>query len=422
VRKVSIELNNVLVDQSLGLKKRVQEDDQRIDEIYRVGVEVEACLLDDKALPVNAYPLIKELCSKYKVDTEYGKCQFEIITDPMSMHNLSNINSFFEEFLDFLASSIKKVYKNRDVIPVFLGGNPSPDIFKRKFITRKERYLNLYNSSMKIPDVELEGQIYKARNIATAIQGFHLHLQGKNPIHTANMFNHILNLIPSAILLGCNSRLFAGKLFSLYAPRIYLYDHSEQHNSGFPAIPRYLDKLEDYIDYITSRSPSTATSKDYFGLEKDRHDDLRIRLNSEYYRVETRIMSVQPTPKEMVAMIEFFIGFLYKAIIDGKTLRPLSSIREERNAVIHSGYNAKTHFDITETAQSHLHIAKQGLVDLGLGSEFIGILESRLNSKTSPALYISRLWESKYNGNVNQTVSEIIQHVWNKTKDNSPLL
>jgi hypothetical protein len=191
-------------------------------------------------------------------------------------------------------------------------------------------------------------------------------------------------------------------------------------NSGFPAIPRYLDKIEDYIDYITSRTHST--SKDYFGLEKDRHDDLRIRLNSEFYRVETRIMSVQPTPKEMVAMIEFFIGFLYKAIIDGKPLRPLSSIREERNAVIHSGYNAKTHFDIVETAKSQIHVAKQGLADLGLGSEFIKILETRVNNKTSPGLYISKLWESKYNGNAAQTVSEIIQHAWDKTKGNIPFL
>ena len=87
------------MDQSLGLKKRVQADDHRIDEIYRVGVEVEACLLDDKSLPVNAHPLIKELSSKYKVESEYGKCQFEIITDPISMHNLSDINSFFEVFL-----------------------------------------------------------------------------------------------------------------------------------------------------------------------------------------------------------------------------------------------------------------------------------------------------------------------------------
>jgi hypothetical protein len=102
-------MDNMLTNQSLGLKKRVQDDHHRIDEVYRVGVEVEACLLDDKALPVNAHPLIKELCSKYKVDSEYGKCQFEVITDPISMHSLSTINSFFEEFLDFLSSSINKV-------------------------------------------------------------------------------------------------------------------------------------------------------------------------------------------------------------------------------------------------------------------------------------------------------------------------
>ncbi len=124
-----------------------------------------------------------------------------------------------------------------------------------------------------IPDIELEGQKFKARDIATAIQGFHLHLQGKNPIYTANMFNYILNLIPTAILLGCNSRLFAGKLFSLYAPRIYLYDHSEQQNSGFPALPRYLDKIEDYIRLYYIKELDT-NSNDYFGLEKDRHDDL----------------------------------------------------------------------------------------------------------------------------------------------------
>ena len=161
---------------------------------------------------------------------------------------------------------------------------------------------------------------------------------------------------------------------------------------------------------------------DYFGLEKDRHDDLRIRLNSPYYRVETRIMSVQPTPKEIVAMIEFFIGFLYRSILEGKPLRPLSSIREERLAVIRTGYNSKTHFNISETAKTQLHIAKKGLKDLGLGPEFIGILENRLENKTSPGEYVSRLWDSNFNGNVYQTVSEIIQHVWDKTKNNSPLL
>ncbi len=43
------------------LKDRVHRDAERIDETFRVGVEVEACLLDEKGIPVNAGPLIKEL-------------------------------------------------------------------------------------------------------------------------------------------------------------------------------------------------------------------------------------------------------------------------------------------------------------------------------------------------------------------------
>ncbi len=163
-------------------------------------------------------------------------------------------------------------------------------------------------------------------------------------------------------------------------------------------------------------------SRDYFGLEKDRHDDIRIRLNSPNYRVETRIMSVQPTPKEIVAMIEFFIGYLYRAILEGKPLRPLSSLREERAAIIRSGYDAKTHFNVSETVKTQLHVAKQGLKDLDLGNEYIRILERRLEDRTSPSQYVAKRWESTYNGNVYQTVAEIIQHVWEKTKTNSPLL
>ena len=66
-----------------------------------------------------------------------------------------------------------------------------------------------------------------------------------------------------------------------------MYDQSEQQNSGFPSISKYLDGIEDYIDYITSRKPDIA--KDYFELEKERHDDARIRLNSNFYRLKLRV-------------------------------------------------------------------------------------------------------------------------------------
>lgn len=402
------------------LKARVHQDAGRTDENYRIGVEIEGCLLDNKAIPVNAEPLIKELeGSIYEIDYEYGRCQFEYKTFPVGMDNLDYLNIVFENFMENLDKSIKKVYKEKEVIPVFLGANPSPEIMKEGMITDKPRYNKMASWQNNLPNVEIDGNKFKAAHVATAIQGYHLHLQGKNPKNTAIMFNHILNILPSAIVLGANSRLFAGRVYSLYEPRIYLYDQSEQQNSGFPAVPRYLDGVENYIDYIASREQNTT--KDYFTLEKERHDDARIRIGTDSYRVETRIMSVQPTPKSLLAMVEFFIGYLSRAIHEERELRPLPTLREERMATVRYGFNAKTHFNIIDIVRNQLNFARKGLSDLGINVGFLDILDKRLENRVSPGEYVVRIWSEKFNGSVNQTVYEIISDIWQRTKENQPI-
>ena len=402
------------------LKERVHQDAGRADEIYRIGVEIEGCLLDNKSIPVNAEPLIKELDgSIYEIDYEYGRCQFEYKTFPVGMDNLDYLNIVFENFMENLDKSIKKVYKEKEVIPVFLGANPSPEIMKEGMITDIPRYNKMASWQNNLPNVEIDGNKFNAAHVATAIQGYHLHLQGKNPKNTAIMFNHILNIIPSAILLGANSRLFAGRVYSLHEPRIHLYDQSEQQNSGFPAVPRYLDGVENYIDYIASREQNTT--KDYFTLEKERHDDARIRISTDSYRVETRIMSVQPTPKSLLAMVEFFIGYLSRAIHEERELRPLPTLREERMASVRYGFNAKTHFNIIDIVRSQLNFARKGLSDLGINVGFLDILDKRLENRVSPGEYVARIWSEKFNGSVNQTVYEIISDIWQRTKENQPI-
>ncbi|MGI0030806.1 MAG: hypothetical protein ACRD80_04415 [Nitrososphaeraceae archaeon] len=402
------------------LRERIHRDGDKIDETFRVGVEIEGCLLDKKGTPVNAEPLIKELeGSAYEIDYEYGCCQFEFKTPPVGMDNLEYLNIVFEQFIENLDKYIEKAYKENEVIPVFLGANPSPEIMKEGLITDKPRYNKLASWQNNLPDVEIDGNKFRAAHVATAIQGFHLHLQGKNPQNTANMFNHILNILPSAIVLGANSRLFAGRIYSLHEPRIHLYDQSEQQNSGFPAIPRYLEGIENYIDYISSREQNIA--KDYFTLEKERHDDARIRIGPDSYRVETRIMSVQPTSKSLMAMAEFFIGYLSRAIHEERELRSLSTLREERMAAVQYGYNAKSHFNITDIIRSQLDFARKGLNDLGINVGFLNILDKRLENRVSPGEYVARAWSEKFNGLVSETIYEIISDIWQKTKENQPI-
>jgi gamma-glutamylcysteine synthetase len=409
-----------ITKQAERLKSRVRSHASRIEENFKVGVEIEVCLIDDKGIPVDAKPVIELLRQYHDIDFEYGICQLEYRTEPVSFERLAQLNLQFEEFIEHLNLVINKVYKNNNIFPVFLGANPSPHILNDGLITRKPRYLRLARWQSKIPDVEIDGQKLKALNVAAAIQGFHLHLQGKNPNFTAQMFNYILNLIPPVILLGANSRLFAGRVFSLHEPRIYLYDQSEQQNSGFPSISRYLNGVEDYIDYIISRKPVVA--KDYFEMVKERHDDARIRINTGFYRVETRVMSVQPTPKTMMAMIEFFTGYLHRAIHEERELRPLSAIREERQAVVRSGFNAKTHFNIIETVRAQLEYARKGIADLGIKPDFLNILERGLENKTTAGEYVARLWQTRFNGSIEQTLTEVVADVWERTKTNQPIL
>jgi len=411
---------NPLAYHAQEIKQNIQFDHKRDDPVFLVGIEIEGCLLNDKGHPIDASALIeKSLNTKYPLDYEYGKCQFEFKTYPLSFYELSKINEITQDFIEGLENLARRAYPNQNVIPVFLGGNPSPIFTDETIITNKPRYKKISDWQSTFPDAQMDGQTFKSNLIGTAIQGFHFHLQGKNADYTAHMFNHILNLIPSSILLGANSRLIAGRIYSMYEPRVFLFDQAEGQNSGFPAISKYLDSLDEYVDYVASRQPVLASN--YYELEKERHDDVRIRITDESYRVETRILSVQPTSQELICMIEFFIGYLHHTISEQRPLRPLSDIREERMSVIRSGFNAQGVFDFTQSIRLELDFAKKGLYDLNINPEFLDILYRRLESRTSVGELVVNMWDKKFNGSLEETTVEVISEMWEHTKRNKPL-
>jgi hypothetical protein len=134
------------------------------------------------------------------------------------------------------------------------------------------------------------------------------------------------------------------------------------------------------------------------------------------------VVSVQPTIKELMAMIEFFIGYLSRAIYEERQLRPLSSLREERLAAVRSGYQAKTHFDIIETIRGQLDYARKGLYDLGISAEFLNTLDRRLQNKSTPGDDVAKLWDEKFNGSIKQTIFEVISDIWQRTRSNQPIV
>lgn len=385
-----------------------------------LGIEIEGFLLNGKGQPLDASTLIEEsLNTEYPLDYEYANCQFEFKTDPLLFYDLTKINDLTLDFLESLDDLLIKAYPNQYVIPVFLGANPSK-IFSDKIITDKPRMKKLSKWWSTYPDVQMEGQAFRSDLIYTAIQGFHFHLQGKNSKYAINIFNHILNLIPSSILLSANSKIFAGRTSSLYEPRLFLSDHAELQNSGFPKISKYLDSIQEYVDYVFSHPPVIASN--YYELEKERHDDVRIRIMDASYRVETRVSSVQPTIRESLSMIEFFIGYLHRAISEQIQLKPLANIKEERKSVIESGFNEKRNLDLITNTKNKLDLAKDGLYDLNINPQFLDVLYKRLENKSSIGEVVSNIWDKKYNGSFEETTVEVVSEVWEHTKRNKPLI
>jgi hypothetical protein len=106
-----------IIKQAQALKQRIQTDSEKYDEQFRIGIEIEICLFDNQAKTVLVKPLIEKLKeTEYQIDYEYGSCQFEFRTPPTDMENILELNTLFEQFIDYIDKTIQKVYKDRETI------------------------------------------------------------------------------------------------------------------------------------------------------------------------------------------------------------------------------------------------------------------------------------------------------------------
>jgi hypothetical protein len=77
---------------------------------------------------------------------------------------------------------------------------------------------------------------------------------------------------------------------------------------------------------------------------------------------------------------------------------------------------------MVDTIKVQLDYARKGLSDLNVKPEFLNILDSRVKNRISPSEYVASLWDKKFNGSVDQTIFEVISHIWERTKKNEPIM
>jgi hypothetical protein len=77
---------------------------------------------------------------------------------------------------------------------------------------------------------------------------------------------------------------------------------------------------------------------------------------------------------------------------------------------------------MVDTIKVQLDYARKGLSALNVKPEFLNILDSRVKNRISPGEYVASIWDKKFNGSVNQTIFEVISHIWERTKKNEPIM
>jgi len=50
------------------------------------------------------------------------------------------------------------------------------------------------------------------------------------------------------------------------------------------------------------------------------------------------------------------------------------------------------------------------------------ILDRRLQNKSTPGDYVAKLWDEKFNGSIRQTIFEVISDIWQRTRNNQPIV
>ena len=114
------ESNSKIIKQARALKQRIQKDSEKYDEQFRIGIEIEICLLDSESKTVNAQSLIEELKEK-STRSIMSMVPVNLNSEPSQRIwtiSLSS-NTFFEQFIDYIDKRVQKVYKDRETYILF---------------------------------------------------------------------------------------------------------------------------------------------------------------------------------------------------------------------------------------------------------------------------------------------------------------
>jgi gamma-glutamyl:cysteine ligase YbdK (ATP-grasp superfamily) len=306
-----------------------------------VGAEIELALVSSKGdyLPGSAIKLLKKLNDQSKWHPESGSGTIEYVTRPYKLipNLLTKLARDVKADLGLLSdlaskqnytvvgSGILPIMRDREIEQPKYGTDNQND---RIAYNKLDALLGIENSNTVIPyknDLNTNFSITQGHECWRAINSLHVTFQAKNPNDALRIFNSLQALTPTMIGLSANTGHVNGKQLAYQESRPFIISGSGpvdyNHRNFCGLVLEHASNIKQAFEILMPKIASAIcpTVNQFCEVNSSlRHNfeairesifpsiQLRFHPNKDgVFLVEYRLMSVQPTAQNNIALIAF---------------------------------------------------------------------------------------------------------------------
>ena len=365
----------------------------------KIGFEMEASIIFPDGNPVPEVVRNKIKDEVPHADPELGAQQIEWRTDPINIAEPNGLTALVSQAISRdTEMSLAASHSGANIVR--LGTQPLIPLTEI-VRTDKEKY-------KKVPDFHNENRFRRDTKVGLVEQvdmndaavvallnSLQCNLEAESLEDAVDLTNRSLMIGPLAVAISGNARFLEGKDTGFNDIRATAWEVSHdtrteeerKRNKGLRiGLPEdYFVDIEDYFARVASHpfilhSPENAL-KIGIGLF---WQDTRIKIIDDSAVVEFRSVSIQPSVREDIAVMLFYLGRLQWSKMTSEELVPIDNVREQRALAMQVGIQP-----FLETLPLELQRAQDALSASGMSGEelkpFFDILDQRVRNGKTPS-------------------------------------
>lgn len=381
----------------------------------KIGLEVEISLLNEhfEQASEDDRDWVVRHNSDF-ADCELGAAQLEWRTGPVDLMKVG-INGLAKEYSE-KEKAIRASVAKQSCHILSSGSNPLVKVPEIKRTSSKPKYQQVpdfHNNNQK-PGLKTSIGIREKVDVRDAAvislaNSIQCNLEAIDFADAIDKLNRSLMIGPMAVAIAGNARFLEGKDTGLADLRMIAWEISHDTRTAKERLEGKVTRVGLPESYYTNMRDYLRQVSDYpFILDNPDHAfeigiglnwrDTRIKFIDNSLVVEFRPVSVQPTTRENLAIILFYIGRLQWSILNQEPLMNMSQVLYNRNQAMNRGFSGsllvfegrKVVIHTTpEALEIELSRANEGLreteMDKDQISEFLGILKERVTFRKAPS-------------------------------------